>query len=1553
MPTNFNTMILEASAGPKKASIPQTAIQSFDGSFEAMTGTSVAISGDGSKLVIGESTYTGFDSDSDIPDASQVIDEKPAQFISAGSFTDDLDLSESVHLEVGDTVIVGYSATSASTPDPSGWTRESTYSTGSPSNHYTRTVSRVITGSESWPYTFVGGGSKVYSILRYVNQGSITGYAERSDAWDGANTASNELNIAVQFFTEGYGTTGYTNGVNVSSGGGSVRLSYLEPDGTNGIGDNSGGTFNYGSVHYLEMTAQTGIVDYPVAIEINGDGDKFYTATSNTIIQYNLSSDWDLDSSSLDYTFEPVLDGGVTIEDVKFKTDGSNVFVKYSNNTMQSFKLEVDWDLETILSDTPYNASKNYSKLFLTYDQDVLYTFSSTDTLKFEMSTAKQISTATVSEVDGLVGIVDGFISDDGSKFISLNSESQIEEHDLTSNNDLSSITSGLFTGQSDTIPTVNATSYDVVGPFSSMTGVEFNGDGTEMYIIEDDTASIRAYSLSVAYDPSTASYIDEENGGREAYSFKWSPDGIQLVYTSTTGRMYYDTSVSPAYDYKEFDTGQYETADDENGDGLTHIGNFQFSPNGYTFYGLVYEDTNIRIIQYDTPYYWRPRDQNVPAADRVTIDTVNSAVDNPHFYITPDGSFLYYHPGIDNIELQIFTMSTPWDIQTLSSTPVQTIALDSRAEMGMNIVDNGTKAFFVDNTNSAIVKVDLDTPHSFIPSNNIPNLGDTNGYHTEGDTTFAARGSNGITEYSTANSTLSIASIYTANTNLDSVSDITFNEDGTSAIVTDGNTTVVQLTPNVAWTLASGASESVMTANASILEGKLVSNNDILFLRTVDNDLHKYTVANGDISNTTFVEEIALNANASSFDVSSTGDYLYVAYPNTSIETFTLETAFDLSNTTSQGMKTFSFLPDDLDDIQMSDDGSTLYLTSNSAQYSTATANDYVILNGIDLDNAYSFTASFMDIGSNGSVMFVGSDISSDIKEFTLDPAWSVKDAVLANTHSTSYSDMKDLTFSRDGSRMYVFDANNSSDILGYNHTLDSPWEFSVANTVETFDTGINDSGQDISLMVSIDGDVKYELSGNTVTEVYLLADFAIGKTPIDFTSEDNDVGQVTFNSTGSKLYAAGNQNNEIFQYDLDIPYSLGTAQYSGNSLDVSGETTSPKNVVMADDSTLIVQHATANSYQYNISDTSDISSAIYSDQVFSYSTKIDSLFANGGKDFYMLHSNGAVWQYDIPIQNTQDLNYLQIVVNAFDDIGATTIYDNADNVMTLEERKFFVEDSIEEGTDVDISENADIMITQNVNDNMSIYRSDGSSYIKRTNISNVDKPKISNDGNVIVWKDTSDNDIKSAITLDDGITWNTYTVAAATAGTKIAYSINETGDVVHTSHNETHIVTYKRTGTSWALDANTAFAHNEYVKIESDNSGNRLVTLDDTGDVNVLVRDADNATKWTFESETTIESGLSNTATIAINGSGTIVAIGNPNVSTGGQPNSGSVSLWGKYGNTWTLDATLDMEDFTSAQANAQFGAAISINTVGNEIVVGAPGVNSTNGAVYRYRY
>jgi uncharacterized pyridoxamine 5'-phosphate oxidase family protein len=233
----------------------------------------------------------------------------------------------------------------------------------------------------------------------------------------------------------------------------------------------------------------------PHSIFFKSDGTKIYMLGFNSkkVYQYSLSTAWDISTASYDNKSFGVSSQDSTPRSLFFKSDGTKMYIMGgSNDKVYQYSLSTAWDISTASYDNKsFDVSSQYSTPF---------------------------------------GI---FFKSDGTKmYIVGSSNSKVHQYSLSTAWDISTAS-------------YDNKSLGVKSQDSSPFGIFFKSDGTKMYIVGSSNDKVYQYSLSTAWDISTASY---DNKSFDVSSQDSYPLGI--FFKSDGTKMYIMGGSKKVYQY-------------------------------------------------------------------------------------------------------------------------------------------------------------------------------------------------------------------------------------------------------------------------------------------------------------------------------------------------------------------------------------------------------------------------------------------------------------------------------------------------------------------------------------------------------------------------------------------------------------------------------------------------------------------------------------------------------------------------------------------------------------------------------------------------------------------------------------------------------------------------------------------------------------------------------------------------------------------------------------------------------------------------------------------
>ena len=204
--------------------------------------------------------------------------------------------------------------------------------------------------------------------------------------------------------------------------------------------------------------------------------------------------------------------------------------------------------------------------------------------------------------------------------------------------------------------------------------GINFKPDGTIMYVTNrlgvgtDQEGQLLQYSLSTPFDISTAtktSHTDLLGGSgvevlKYPHAIEFKPDGKKMfVVSGDQFARIYQYSLSSAWDSS---TAQFETSFHVNKTNEAKLRTLAFKPDGTRMFTGGPEEGNLRSYTLSTRW-----DVSSASFDYESVDLSLSHDKFRNVQFHPDGSIMYIG-GNDTHDIHKYTLSTPWDVRTISS---------------------------------------------------------------------------------------------------------------------------------------------------------------------------------------------------------------------------------------------------------------------------------------------------------------------------------------------------------------------------------------------------------------------------------------------------------------------------------------------------------------------------------------------------------------------------------------------------------------------------------------------------------------------------------------------------------------------------------------------------------------------------------------------------------------------------------------------------------------------------------------------------------------------
>ena len=547
-------------------------------------------------------------------------------------------------------------------------------------------------------------------------------------------------------------------------------------------------------------------------------------------------------------------------------------------------------------------------------------------------------------------------------------------------------------------VASYDSKSFNVNSQESTPRGIAFKSDGTKMYVTGNATDTVYQYSLSTAWDVSTASY-----------------DSVSLSVSSEDG--------TPS--------------------------DLLFSSDGTKMY--VVGDTNNSVFQYTLSTAW---DLSTASYASISFSTASQANTPEAIVLKPDGTVMFIADGSSKTVYQ-YTLSTAWDVSSASyaSKSFSAASQETSSVTGMDVTSDGTKMCIVGFGADTIFEYDLSTAWDVsTASYNSVSLN----ISAQETAAYALRIGNDEKVYLAGNGSDTVYQ-YTASTTTYST---TFDCENANVFETelDANTTVVFSNPPASGTpVATGygnasgwsyESKSFSVSSQDTVPADLIFNNDgtkMYIIGDTNNSIFQYSLSTAyDISTASYDSvsfSIAGQETAPTglaFNDDGTSMYI-IGYTDDRVEQYTLSTAYDLS-TASYASKSF------LVSSQEATARAVTFNNNGTSMYIVGTTNDtvyqYTLSTAFDVSTASYASKSFsvatqaagptsVIFNSSGTKMYIGNTIDENIYQYSLSTAFDVSTASYDSESFSTASQASDLTgirFNNDGTKIYISDAGSDT---------------------------------------------------------------------------------------------------------------------------------------------------------------------------------------------------------------------------------------------------------------------------------------------------------------------------------------------------------------------------------------------------------------------------------------------------------------------------------------------------------------------------------------------
>jgi len=249
-----------------------------------------------------------------------------------------------------------------------------------------------------------------------------------------------------------------------------------------------------------------------------------------------------------------------------------------------------------------------------------------------------------------------------------------------------------------------DSVSFSVSSQDSEAQKVDFSADGTKMYMLGFDTDSVYQYTLSTAWDLSTASYDSDSFSVRLQENLPsglvFGHDGTKMYILGYQNETVYQYTLSTAW---AVNTASYDSVS-------FSVLSQDSSPRGVIFKSdgtkmYMTGGSSTAIYQYTLSTAWAV---NTASYDSVSF-SVSSQDSSPRDVIFKSDGTKMYITGYNTNTVYQYTLSTAWDLSTASyDSDSFSVSSQDSSPRGVIFKSDGTKMYITGGSSTAIYQYSL-----------------------------------------------------------------------------------------------------------------------------------------------------------------------------------------------------------------------------------------------------------------------------------------------------------------------------------------------------------------------------------------------------------------------------------------------------------------------------------------------------------------------------------------------------------------------------------------------------------------------------------------------------------------------------------------------------------------------------------------------------------------------------------------------------------------------------------------------------------------------------
>ena len=262
-----------------------------------------------------------------------------------------------------------------------------------------------------------------------------------------------------------------------------------------------------------------------------------------------------------------------------------------------------------------------------------------------------------------------------------------------------------LIVGTFDASTAVFVDAFSVSSEETAPQGMAFSSDGAKMFVIGSDGDEINEYTLSTAFDASTATHVDATSvSSQDSFptGMAFSSDGAKMFVTGYGGGDINEYALSTAFDVSTatFVDATSVSSQEDSPEGMA------FSSDGAKMFVVGNDGNDINEYALSTAF---------DASTAVFVDafSVSSQETSPTgMAFSSDGAKMFVVGSIED-EINEYALSTAFDVSTATLVDATSVSSQDLIPTGMAFSSDGAKMFVVGTQGDDVNEYDL---HSVYP---------------------------------------------------------------------------------------------------------------------------------------------------------------------------------------------------------------------------------------------------------------------------------------------------------------------------------------------------------------------------------------------------------------------------------------------------------------------------------------------------------------------------------------------------------------------------------------------------------------------------------------------------------------------------------------------------------------------------------------------------------------------------------------------------------------------------------------------------------------------